>query len=242
YGHERQSSTVILSSPPVITVMSPTSGTFTTWIPFKCEAQDDDISDILLYTIGVYYNNGSSTDWRNITNQTTSGTGLLYVYNTTQQTNISWRCTVTDSTYTVSATIGDLGIAKQPFVYIGSPVADYYIENQPINLVVSCYLPTSYDYSISHSWIDCNNDGYWDKAVDYTNSSINIHSASDSMQCLRLDPGESTIIGGCVFNKAADKIWKDPFCARLSHTKNYCVVSAQYKVNVHENPNENVFR
>ncbi|KKN77132.1 hypothetical protein LCGC14_0363280 [marine sediment metagenome] len=242
-GVEREASITILNIPLIITMMSPTSGTFTTWIPFQCEAYDDDVpKDTLLYTISVYYNNGSLTGWYNITNQSISGTGLLYVYNVTQQTNISWKCTVTDGIDTVSATIGNLGIGKEPFVYIGSPVADYYIENQPINLVVSCYLPTTYNYGIAYSWVDCNNDGYWDKAVDYTNSSINVHSVSDTIQCIRLNAGESTIMGGCVFEKETSKIWKDPFCSKISHTKNFCSVSAQYKVNVHEDPNKAIFR
>lgn len=240
-GSYAEYSVLIVNSPPIIIYTSPSTGTFSTWLDLRCTAIDFD-TDVLTYDFSIYYDNGSGMgDWYDITTNTTSAFTTFYLSNLSFQSNVSWICNVTDGETITTTVQGPLSFATESlYSYLGSAYPSYLYVDEPFPVTITCGIPSEYNYSIEYSWIDCNNDGYWDHATDYTNSSSSVLFVSDTTECLRMNPGSANIRGGCII-KSYFNAWVDPYCSGILAASEFCNLVTRYEVIINEKPGSYIF-
>ena len=184
----------------------------------------------------MYYDNGDSTEWRYVVNNSKFRTNLIYVNNIPDQTDVEIRCRTSDgyqlSNYSTTST--DLIINHSDIKFATLDLTDTRQKD--------VFTKTSYksickinespnNFTIKTLFSDCNDDGLWDKKSQ-TPSGASIGELYFS--CDHSSRGEYLITAGCVIEKLQNEsVWTVPFCKGLGSDQQYCLYKEKYKQNIY---------
>jgi hypothetical protein len=184
----------------------------------------------------LYYDNGTSTEWRYLAINSSSPDFPLFVEQIEDQQNVQLRCRSFDgvsasdwSSVTTNLTIAhpknklvikDLSGIDRKDIYSG------------LLYETECkFEDNSNSTSLSNIYVDCNNDGIWD---DMKKVYSDKKEESFIYSCNYEEPGKYYLNTGCVYEKTdVNSKWVIPFCEDLPHTENFCIYRKMVKIDIY---------
>lgn len=221
--------------PPNTTSISPSKGLYDANIRLYCNANDYN-NDNLTYEFQANYTNyeGSTSGWVSLYN------GSIPFYNwytlhLPEQSSINVRCNSYDgedfSDWVSNTNPLSLKHGTSLQLFSNLPNHQYRVNN---NLPFTAYCKTPPNNTkINKIWSDCNNDGQWDYAFDYSNYSNDYKVGEGSFVCKFGVAGNYSITTGCLMERInTDISWDRSVCKNIKESDNYCNVAKEYNLEV----------
>jgi hypothetical protein len=238
YGASYETTANVVDAFPLsVTDISPVSGIYDVTIYANCFINDTKYwFKNSTYDFQLYYNNGTSTDWRYAFINSTSPNAPLFVEQIEDQQDVQLRCRSFDgvSASDWSTVSTNLSIAHPSNKLVIKDLSGTTKKDVFSNLMyeTECQIEDSTNTTVlSNIYVDCNNDGLWDdmKKVysDKTEESF-IYS------CNYDEPGIYYLNTGCVYEKTdTESAWQIQFCQGLPYDENYCVYRKMLEVRIY---------